>query len=401
MSFCPDMEPMIPSDNAIEGSALPELALELERRSARLAGQIAPATADTIEAHMRVINSYYSNLIEGNRTHPRDIRRAMAGDYSEDPAKRDLQLESVAHIDVQRQLAAQPIAPHALTAASTLSHLHALFYGQLPETLRQVHTPSGDRTLKVTPGVFRKKGEEVAVGQHLPPPGDKLPDYLARFEQAYRLDRLQGQKRVIAAMAAHHRLAWIHPFPDGNGRVTRLHTDAFLKAIGLGACGVWSLSRGLARNSIEYKARLARADESRRGDRDGRGALSESGLVDFVDYMLRTALDQVNYMDTLLNLTGMMQRIRTYVLRRGDGLIPGMAPLRSEAGRILERAFLTGELQRQEAYEVSGLSESVTRKLLQQLKEEGLLVETTHRSPLRWAIPEHAESYYFPELTPA
>ncbi|MEZ5509543.1 MAG: hypothetical protein R3F47_06515 [Gammaproteobacteria bacterium] len=69
--------------------------------------------------------------------------------------------------------------------------------------------------------------------------------------------------------------------------------------------------------------------------------------------------------------------------------------MRSEAGRILERAFLMGELQRQEAYEVSGLSESVTRKLLQQLKEEGLSGRNHHRSPLRWAIPEHAEAYYF------
>lgn len=400
MSFCPDMEPMFPSDRAIEASALPSLALELERQSARLAGQISPVTADVIETHMRVINSYYSNLIEGNRTHPRDIRRAMEGDYSEDPAKRDLQLESVAHIEVQKVLAADPITSQSLMTADTLSRIHLLFYKQLPETLRQVRNPDGDRILMVTPGQFRQPGEEVAVGRHLPPLGEKLPDYLARFQEAYRLDRLHGQKQVIAAMASHHRLAWIHPFPDGNGRVIRLHTDAFLRAIGLGACGVWCLSRGLARSSVEYKARLARADESRRGDRDGRGALSESGLVEFVEYMLRTALGQVSYMEQLLNLAGMMQRIRAYVSRRGDGLVPGMGPLRVEAGRILERAFLMGEIARQEAFEVSGLGESVTRKLLQQLKEEGLLTEQTHRSPLRWAIPEHAESYYFPELAP-
>lgn len=401
MSICPDMEPMIPSDRAIESSGLPALALALERQSARLAGQIAPVTGSVIEAHMRVINSYYSNLIEGNRTHPRDIRRAMKGDYSKDPARRDLQMESVAHIGVQKMLAEEPISPQVLMSAGTLSHIHNLFYSQLPDTLRQVRNPAGDRMLMVIPGRFRQRGEDVSVGQHVPPPGEDLPAYLSRFEAAYRLDRLQGQKQVIAAMAAHHRLAWIHPFPDGNGRVIRLHTDAFLKTIGLGACGIWCLSRGLARSSVEYKARLARADESRRGDRDGRGALSESGLVEFVEYMLRTALDQVSYMESLLDLPGMMQRIRAYVARRGEGLIPGMVSLRPEAGRILERAFLMGEIARQEAFEVSGLSESVTRKLLQQIKAEGLLTEESHRSPLRWAIPEHAEPYYFPELTPA
>ena len=48
------------------------------------------------------MNCYYSNLIEGHNTHPVDIERALAGDYSTDPEKRDLQLEAKAHIAVQK-----------------------------------------------------------------------------------------------------------------------------------------------------------------------------------------------------------------------------------------------------------------------------------------------------------
>ena len=59
-----------------------------------------------------------------------------------------------------------------------------------------------------------------------------------------------------------------------------------------------------------------------------------------------------------------------------------------------------GEFERSEMEEISGLGLSVTRKLVQQLKEEGLLTETSTKSPLRWAIPDHAEQYYFPKLTP-
>ena len=44
------------------------------------------------------------------------------------------------------------------------------------------------------------------------------------------LEKYQGDRKLIAVMAAHHRFAWIHPFIDGNGRVGRLLTDAILKA---------------------------------------------------------------------------------------------------------------------------------------------------------------------------
>ena len=38
---------------------------------------IPAQSADTIRRHMAVINSYYSNLIEGNRTLPHEIRQAI------------------------------------------------------------------------------------------------------------------------------------------------------------------------------------------------------------------------------------------------------------------------------------------------------------------------------------
>jgi len=52
------------------------------------------------------MNCYYSNLIEGHETHPRDIDRALAKDYAKEPKKRSLQLEAVAHIDSELAQAA-------------------------------------------------------------------------------------------------------------------------------------------------------------------------------------------------------------------------------------------------------------------------------------------------------
>ena len=76
-------------------------------------------------------------------------------------------------------------------------------------------------------------------------------------------------ERILAAATAHHRLLWIHPFLDGNGRVARLMSHAMLSEA-LGAGGLWSVCRGLARREAEYKLRcsetaICHADTTRTG----------------------------------------------------------------------------------------------------------------------------------------
>jgi len=77
---------------------------EIVARSAALGGHLHPISQRPIMELLRIINSYYSNLIEGHSTHPVDIERAMRHDYAEDPAKRDLQLESQAHVNCQMKI---------------------------------------------------------------------------------------------------------------------------------------------------------------------------------------------------------------------------------------------------------------------------------------------------------
>jgi len=68
----------------------------------QLAGRLNPLLRESIGDLVRSTNCYYSNLMEGHDTHPRDIERALANDFSSAPKKRDLQQEAVAHIHVQR-----------------------------------------------------------------------------------------------------------------------------------------------------------------------------------------------------------------------------------------------------------------------------------------------------------
>lgn len=394
-----DLAPFIPGDKALEQSQLPDKAIRLISQSAKLTGQLAPLTLARLEQHMAAINSYYSNLIEGNATRPHEIRAAQRGDYSGDPAKRNLQQESLAHMQVQEWLIEQKPDLDKLFSVEFICQLHKEFYQRIPEALWLISDEQGEVVDKVIPGELRTR--TVIVGQHLPPDANDLASLMVRFCETYHPQKFSGDRKIIALMAAHHRFEWIHPFVDGNGRVGRLITDAALKAVGLDSYGAWCLSRGLARSSSLYKGLLANADAVRQGDYDGRGALTEKGLVSFCDYMLDTAIDQVSYVSELLDLAKIRNRTEAYVYARNDGRVAGIdAPLKATASIILYTAFQQGEIDRAQALELCAMPERSARRLLSQLKSEGLLSETSSKSPLRWEIPEHAEPWYFPNLTP-
>ena len=125
----------------------------------------------------------------------------------------------------------------------------------------------------------------VKIGWHIPVSPSALPRFLERFETVY--SRLGRTDSILSAATAHHRLLWIHPFLDGNGRVARLMSHAMLLDTG----GLWSIARGLARNERDYKDNLMACDAKRCNDLDGRGHLSEEALVEFTRFFLTTRID--------------------------------------------------------------------------------------------------------------
>lgn len=155
------------------------------------------------------------------------------------------------------------------TTTEAILEIHRRFCERLPDELLVVEHPTTKEKLPVVPGELRR--HEVEIGRHVPVSPGALPRFLARFEDAY--GKLGKSEMILAAAAAHHRLAWIHPFLDGNGRVIRLMSYAtLLDTVDTG--GVWSIARGLARNVETYKQHLANCDQPRRNDLDGRGNLS-------------------------------------------------------------------------------------------------------------------------------
>ncbi|MDX8384053.1 MAG: Fic family protein [Ghiorsea sp.] len=376
---------MMPKDNR----ELADKAVNLIEKSSAFAGMLNDDVALSVGDLVRSMNCYYSNLIEGHGTQPRDIERAMHDDFDVSEDKRDLQKEAKAHIEVQGFIDRGEVPYQALSKEFSL-WVHKAFCDRLPSSMLWVDNPDTGKRLPVIPGEFRET--YVQVGRHLAPKYEDIETHLARLEEAYDPTRHSRVRQVISVAAAHHRFVWTHPFLDGNGRVTRLMSHAYLKQLGIGS-SLWSVSRGLAKKAVDYKRLLAAADEPRHGDLDGRGALSEKTLTEFCNFFLDVCIDQVDFMSQRLELKGLQARIGRYCANEIDAkrLLPG-------SENLLREALLSGEFKRGKAGELAGKGEVQARKVLAKLTEKNLLVSDTPKGAVRLGFPLDAIEHWMPGL---
>jgi Fic family protein len=383
------MEPLFVRENARLAAELADLALELTARSIGLRRSLPNGIVTALSTLVRSMNCYYSNLIEGHDTHPIDIERALKEDYSQDPRKRDLQLEARAHIEVQKWIDEGGLNGKA-TSTEGLLEIHRRFCELLPEDLQWVENPDTGEKMRSMPGELRTR--DVRVGRHVPVSPGALPRFMRRFEEGYA--GLGKVDSVIASATAHHRLLWMHPFLDGNGRVARLMSYAMLKQT-LNTGGIWSVARGLARQEGAYKAHLIAGDLPRRNDLDGRGNLSEETLGAFARFFLGICIDQVEFMETLMQPDRLRDRILIWAEReiRAE-MLPG------KSGAVLEAVLYRGELPRGDVAGLLDMSERSARRVTSRLLDRGILVAESPRAPLRLAFPATLGSEWMPGLFP-
>jgi Fic family protein len=383
------MEPLLIGETSRHRTGLTDLALDLAQKSAGFHRSLPASMQTSLADLVRTMNCYYSNIIEGHATHPVDIERALKGDYSTDPEKRDLQLEAKAHIMVQQWIDAGGLKGRVI-AVESIREIHRRFCELLPADLRSVEDPITKEQVQIVPGALRTRG--VKVGRHVAISPGAVPRFLNRFQEVY--GALGTTDTVIAAAAAHHRLLWIHPFLDGNGRVARLLSHAtLLDTLHTGA--VWSIARGLARNVQAYKGHLAACDETRRNDLDGRGHLSEENLAEFTKFFLATCIDQVSFMESLIQPDHLRARILTWAEEeiRLNHLPP-------KSGEVLQAVLYRGEPPRADAPGIVGTGERQARRIVSALLDLGVLVSESTRAPLRLALPAALAPRWMPGLFP-
>jgi len=384
------MEPLLPKERS---ARLSELTCEILKASGCLTGRIhSPHVLTRVADLVREMNCYYSNLIEGHKTTPRDIERALKRDFSKNETQRDNQQLSLAHIAVEK-LMEERLADASVDvyAPDFLCWLHREFYARLPEPLHWATTKSGTR-YRLKPGCLRDF--MVDVGRHTAPDFAALPKFLDRFHAFYGDKHILETNRLVVIAAAHHRLAWIHPFGDDNGRVIRLQSQALLIRHGLAGPGLWTLSRGLARWRQRYYACLEAADRGRQGDLDGRGNLSDAALAEFCVFFLETMLDQIQFMSGLLDLPTLRTRVERYFQFQALHL----QRYREELMRVARTLVDEGEIPRARVQEITGKAATVSAEIIKLGLDEGVFETPSPKGPLRAAFPSKIHDFYFPQL---
>lgn len=184
------------------------------------------------------------------------------------------------------------------------------------------------------------------------------------FREAFSPAEARAGSRIIAIPAGHHRFNYIHPFIDGNGRVSRLMSHAMVLRAGIGGGGLWSISRGLARGLAgrhEYKMAMNAADSPRRGDLDGRGNLSQAALIEFSEWFMKVMLDQIRFSKAVFRLDGIEERYKDLLVHLG---------LESRAVDLVAAVFRMGQLERGEAASVLRVPERTARTTVSKLTQK-------------------------------
>jgi len=394
----PDLifDPPIPS---VCRGELKDMAQEVIIASSTLDGRIASETAKALGDRLRFLNSYHSNLIEGHKTSVLEIEAALKRNFSDDEQKRYAQELCAAHVRTERELMEEVLSnpPRNICDFDFVSKIHETFYGQLPPQHQFTHSQGGFTQHSVMPGKLRDTNVSLDGGRTAHGPNPKnLPAKYAAFARIYNPASFHGDERLIATAANHHRLSWLHPFRDGNGRVIRLFSGLYLAHIGINRNNLWSLSRGFSRDKQLHMINLLSADSPTNNHKH----FDQEFFADYCHYFLEVCLDQIRFMDQILGLHRIDARIEGFIKDR-DATREALKPLDSRAGKLLKALFLQGAIPRGEARSIMGMenqSERQARRIVSQLTKEELVCSESHRAPLKIGFPTHVLRSYFPDL---
>ena len=387
-------QPLYPESSVL--GPLQELAAELVAECHRLHGLAGDSITRALQPKLRAMNSYYTNKIEGQHTRPTDIERAIKNDFDADAALAKKQRLAIAHMEAEELLESRLDNPSldALFNPALVCEIHKELYSRLPK--KDQITDEGKI---IIPGAYRK--EDVEAGRHVAPDWKSVDGFMKSWASYY--EKLTGTEAFVIGIAcSHHRLTWIHPFIDGNGRAARLHSHLLLHAKDL-TQGLWSPMRGLARTQEGYYTRLNNADMPRRNDLDGRGALSQEELVNFIHYFLDICLDQVKFMQKQLDIASLKNRLKdllVYLQSNPWQVGSEKSLIKLEALEALHYTAMAGPIERARFIAMTGLGDRTGRRILASLLDYGVLIAESTRAPISFTVPLSSLRFLFPNLWP-
>ena len=358
-------------------STLMRLLFEVERLRADIGTGTTPV--DTyIELHrlFDMVMSVVSARIEGNHT---TVYEAVEASPATERPDRDEHWREVSNI-LAAARALDDRDPQLLLTHSLVRELHERTVTNL--------TREGDPT----PGDYRSVDVAITGSQHRPPSWVTVHAEISDLLDFANQERPPHEQMMQIALA-HHRFVWIHPFQNGNGRVSRLFTYAMLRRtiFATGGHSALNPTSVFGNDRSAYISALEAADRL-----DDAGALEWSeffvhGIRDDLsrivrlqdhEYVVRTLVGPA--LDTLAR-DGLIDPLEHRVLMRvliagtvkaGDleSDVAGSASRRSRLIRtLLDRSLLTQADEGPRFYRLSLARGPIAGRLIRRLDDLGML----------------------------
>ena len=286
-----------------EGDLFP-LLLRIEAHRESASHLLLPSRwADQLDRLNRVRAVHGTTALEGNPLTEAEVRQQMelAESASEDePPEGSATKRPVEHREIRNASRAQDWVKGRFAAEDP----GPVSLGDLLQMHSLLTTGSDEG--RTAPGALRTVsvvvGSEELGGVHRGAPPDEVPRLMDEFVEFLGSRRLAAVHPAIQALLAHFFLVTIHPFGDGNGRVSRLTEAAILFRGRYNLHGFYGLSNYFYRNRDDY-IRLLQG--SRRSQPFDLQEFVEFGLTGFADELkgindfIKTKLNRVLYRGAL------------------------------------------------------------------------------------------------------
>lgn len=358
-------------------SALVPLLFEIERLRADVgSGTTHPEVVSELHLLFDTVMSVISARIEGNHTTVYEAVESIGGATTR---SFDDRLSEISNIVAAVR--------HLDTLDPALPLTHGL--------IRDLHARTVDglsREGDPTPGSYREQEVAISGSDHLPPSWIIVHAEMTGLLEFANTDRPLHEQMMQIALA-HHRFVWIHPFSNGNGRVSRLFTYAMLRKTVFATRGHSALNPAavFGNDRSAYLAALESAD-----------ALDDDGALSWITFFARGIRDDLarlvrlqdrEFVESALVAPVLAQLTRDGVLSRGDEaalravlaagvvkagdletVIPGTPSQRSRAIRtLLDRGLLRQADEGPRFYLLSLSRGPLASRLIRRLNELGHL----------------------------
>jgi Fic family protein len=195
--------------------------LHAEITAFRNVGELDKIALEKLREHFKAQHIFHSAGIEGNRLTLKETMLVLKEGItiSEKPLKETVEVKNL---------------------GTAFDFLYELVQEGVPITenyIKQLHQLIVGNDQYVNAGQYRNVGVIITGSDHKPPEPFEVPFKMTELVE-WIVSSLNIENPIILSAVAHHELAKIHPFIDGNGRTARLILNLILLKNGYPICSI-------------------------------------------------------------------------------------------------------------------------------------------------------------------